>query len=70
MSRISQSKERSFIYFSLNKIYLTVNVEYYLTFLLYYLHENVIFFFSIGTPCKAEQPLQGMKLPEKEAQKD
>ena len=28
-------------------------------------------FFQLGfTPCKAEQPLQGMKLEEKEAQKD
>ena len=28
-------------------------------------------FFQLGfTPCKAEQPLQGMKLQEKEAQKD
>ena len=28
-------------------------------------------FFQLGfTPCKAEQPLQGMELPEKEAQKD
>ena len=27
--------------------------------------------FKLGfTPCKAEQPLQGMKLQEKEAQKD
>ena len=29
------------------------------------------FFFKLGfTPCKAEQPLQGMELQEKEAQKD
>ena len=29
------------------------------------------FFFLIAfTPCKAEQPLQGMKLQEKETQKD
>ena len=29
------------------------------------------FFFLMGfTPCKAEQPLQGMELQEKEAQKD
>ena len=28
-------------------------------------------FFELGfTPCKAEQPLQGMELQEKEAQKD
>ena len=28
------------------------------------------FFFKLGfTPCKAEQPLRGMKLQEKEAQK-
>ena len=28
-------------------------------------------FFKLGfTPCKAKQPLQGMKLQEKEAQKD
>ena len=30
-----------------------------------------LFFFSLGfTPCKAEQPLQGMELQEKETQKD
>ena len=30
-----------------------------------------VFFFKLGfTPCKAEQPLQGMELQEKEAQKD
>ena len=29
------------------------------------------FFFKLGfTPCKAELPLQGMELQEKEAQKD
>ena len=29
------------------------------------------FFYILGfTPCKAEQPLQGMELQEKEAQKD
>ena len=29
------------------------------------------FFFKLGfTPCKAEQPLQGMELQEKETQKD
>ena len=29
------------------------------------------FFFKLGfTPCKAEQPFQGMELQEKEAQKD
>ena len=29
------------------------------------------FFFKLGvTPCKAEQPLRGMNLQEKEAQKD
>ena len=29
------------------------------------------FFFKLGfTPCKAEQPLQGMELQEKEVQKD
>ena len=29
------------------------------------------YFFQLGfTPCKAEQPLQGMELQEKEAQKD
>ena len=29
------------------------------------------FFFKLGfTPCKAEQPLQGVKLQEKETQKD
>ena len=29
------------------------------------------FFFLLGfTPCKAEQPLQGMELKEKETQKD
>ena len=29
------------------------------------------FFFQLGfTPCKADQPLLGMKLQEKEAQKD
>ena len=34
--------------------------------LFYYYH-----FFKLGfTPCKAEQPLQGMKLHEKEAQED
>ena len=31
----------------------------------------VNFFLKLGfTPCKAEQPLQGMELQEKEAQKD
>ena len=35
-----------------------------------YLHMT-IFFFQLGfTPCKAEKPLQGMELQEKEAQKD
>ena len=30
-----------------------------------------LFFFLLGfTPCKAEQPLRGMELQEKEAQKD
>ena len=30
-----------------------------------------LFFFSLGfTPCKVEQPLQGMELQEKETQKD
>ena len=30
-----------------------------------------LIFFSLGfTPCKAKQPLQGMELQEKEAQKD
>ena len=30
-----------------------------------------LFFFQLGfTPCKAEQPLQGMELREKETQKD
>ena len=29
------------------------------------------FFFKVGfTPCKTEQPLRGMELQEKEAQKD
>ena len=28
-----------------------------------------IFFFLVFTPCKAEQPLRGMELQEKEAQK-
>ena len=33
---------------------------------------NTFFFFFLiaFTPCKAEQPLQGMKLQEKETQKD
>ena len=32
--------------------------------------KNVDFFFKLGfTPCKAEQPLRGMKLQDKEAQK-
>ena len=32
---------------------------------------HFFFFFKLGfTPCKAEQPLQGMELQEKEAQKD
>ena len=31
---------------------------------------GTVFFFQLGfTPCKAEQPLQGMELQEKEAQK-
>ena len=34
------------------------------------LHHNN-FFFKLGfTPCKAEQPLQGVELQEKETQKD
>ena len=36
------------------------------------MHKNVcsIFFFKFGfTPCKTEQPLPGMQLQEKEAQK-
>ena len=33
--------------------------------------EFFFFFFQLGfTPCKAEQPLQGMELQEKETQKD
>ena len=32
---------------------------------------KVAIFFKLGfTPCKAEQPLQGMELQEKETQKD
>ena len=32
---------------------------------------KAVFFYNLGfTPCKAEQPLQGMELQEKEAQKD
>ena len=32
---------------------------------------NLFIFFKLGfTPCKAEQPLQGMELQEKETQKD
>ena len=32
---------------------------------------NFFFIFLLGfTPCKAEQPLQGMELQEKETQKD
>ena len=31
----------------------------------------IVLFFKLGfTPCKAEQPLQGIKLQEKEIQKD
>ena len=31
----------------------------------------ILFFFNLGfTPCKAEQPLQGMELQEKGAQKN
>ena len=31
----------------------------------------MFFFFKLGfTPCKAEQPLRGVELQEKEAQKD
>ena len=34
-------------------------------------HDMLLFFFKLGfTPCKAEQPLRGMELREKEAQKD
>ena len=37
----------------------------------FFLFHLVFFFFKLGfTPCKAEQPLQGMKLQEKETQKD
>ena len=32
--------------------------------------EQVLFFYFWFTSCKAEQPLQGMELREKEAQKD
>ena len=32
---------------------------------------TTIYFFKLGfTPCKAEQPIQGMDLQEKEARKD
>ena len=35
------------------------------------IQRNFFIFFKLGvTPCKAEQPLQGMELQEKEAQKD
>ena len=30
----------------------------------------ILIIYEIITPCKAEQPLRGMELPEKEAQKD
>ena len=34
-------------------------------------NQNILMFFLLGfTPCKAEQPLQGMKLQRKEWQKD
>ena len=36
-----------------------------------YIYIIYIYIFKLGfTPCKAEQPLQGMGLQEKEAQKD
>ena len=36
-----------------------------------YIFVNAIFFYKLGfTPYKTEQPLQGMQLLEKEAQKD
>ena len=38
--------------------------------LLYYILGQVSFFLLGFTPCKAEQPLRGMELQEKEAQKD
>ena len=43
--------------------------------LFYYFHcillSKIFLFFKLGfTPCKAEQPLRGMELQEKEAQKD
>ena len=31
--------------------------------------KKLIFFLLVFTPCKAEQPLRGMELQEKEAQK-
>ena len=34
-------------------------------------YQTIFFFFKLGfTPCKAEQPLQGMELQEKETLKD
>ena len=40
-----------------------------MTFLNTQFEWKAVFFYNLGfTPCKAEQPLQGMKLQEKEAQ--
>ena len=55
-------------------------IEYLRRLLLYFFKSNetailqrcsMKFFFKLGfTPCKAEQPLQGMELQEKETHKD
>ena len=48
-----------------------MTVCFYVMYLLRVNMHSVIFFFFelVFTPCKAEQPLRGMELQEKEAQK-
>ena len=55
-------------YLRLNKLRLNEKIQPFLHCISSF--EEVLFFKLGFTPCKAEQPLWGMELQEKEAQKD